>query len=291
MTYKSKCFHFHNLYQNEQLSLPIGEVFQVSELQLPSGGEIARHNQWCDEITYVLSGSSTIVSGGIKEIIGKGEVHYIKKGVDHEIIANKNESIRFICVGFIPNEECEANQILKSEMKDREALVVRDDGNIKALSQLLLGEFYSWDDFSIQFANAYINQILLTLCRILRGEKGSIQGNLREENSINHTIYKIIRYIDMEYINIDSIKSVAAAMNYNECYVSHLFAQKMGISAKKYLMTKKISYAVELLKTTKMSIEEISVYLNFSSVQTFRRVFKQYTGKVPTEFREGNDKV
>ena len=285
MKFYDKLFFLNRVYGKGQLILPVGEVIQVSELQLEPGEEIVLHKQRCDEITYIVSGNATVYSDDNYEIIGKGGIHFVRKGVCHKIVADQGEKFRFVCIGYIPNKEYEANQIFEKLLGDRRFLVVYDDGNVKTLSHLMVREYYAWDEYSSNSVNLYISQIIVTVSRILAGRKSSNQGKMREKNSANHAMYRILRYIDSEYIHINSIKDVAEKVCYNECYISHLFAEKMDISAKSYLLKKKIDHAVELLHTTEMSVEEIANYFNFSSTQSFRRSFKQVTGKTPREIK------
>ena len=86
-------------------------------------------------------------------------------------------------------------------------------------------------------------------------------------------------------MNISDVKSIASALSYSEYYISHLFREKMGMSIKEYILKKKTSAGSELLKTTDMSIKDISEYLNFGSPHTFSQVFKRLTALSPTEYK------
>jgi len=43
--------------------------------------------------------------------------------------------------------------------------------------------------------------------------------------------------------------------------------------------------AAEYLKTTKMTTEDIAALVGFSDAANFRRAFKRWTGKTPSEYR------
>lgn len=285
MKFYDKLFFLNREYGDGQFLLPVGEIMQISELQLEPGEEIVMHKQWCDEITYIVSGSATIYSDESQEVIGKRGIHFVKRGVQHKIVAEQDEKLRFVCIGYLPDMNFETNQLFDELLNGKKYFVMYDDGNVKTLSHLLVKECYAWDEYSRNSVNLYISQIIVTMCRILIGKQNSNQGKMREKNSANYAMYRILRHIDSEYIHINSIKDVAKQTGYNECYISHLFAEKMEISAKAYLLKKKIEHAVELLMTTEMSVEEVANYFNFSSAQSFRRAFKQYTGGAPTEIR------
>lgn len=280
-----KLFSYDNLFPHEPLKLSAGKIFQVSELSIISGGEISAHIQQCDEITYAIEGSATFFSDNTPQTVKAGEVHYIKKDILHKIVASNNENFRFICIGFVPDYDNFSVSAFYSATKNRAFFTTRDNGTIKHISEFLIREFYNCDELSTKMINGYLEQILVTLSRILNGKALSFKNSDREKTA-NFAIYKALRYIDREYMNIKNVKQVAEALSYSDCYLSHLFREKMGITLKEYLTKKKITYACELLGTTALSVEEISEKLCFSSSHSFRRTFKQQMSVSPSEFKK-----
>ena len=101
----NRLFAFDNVFINEPLSVPSGKIYQITELSLIRGGVIEEHIQHCDEITYVVSGRATVYSGDTTFELTKGQVHFIKKGQYHKIIASENENFHFYCIGFLLDPE------------------------------------------------------------------------------------------------------------------------------------------------------------------------------------------
>ena len=54
-----------------------------------------------------------------------------------------------------------------------------------------------------------------------------------------------------------------------------------------YLATLRIDRAKELLRTTDMSVDEISSAVGYTNVTSFGRKFKQEVGLTPTQYRAG----
>ncbi len=285
MKFTDRVYFYDNIYREGQMKISVGEILQVSESSVVHGNHISEHKQVCDEISYIISGNGYFVSDGESAPIKAGEIHYIKKGSTHYIKAGDKENLRYMCIGYLPDMSNEINIKLYAEIGDKKNFIISDDGNIKALSELLIRELYTWDDQSKGAVDRYISQIIVTLYRILHGEKGSLQGEFLGEKSSNSVMYNLLRHIDREYIRIKTVKEIADELSYNENYISHLFKEKMGVTVKEYLMKKKISYAGELLKTSNLSVEDVSDALNFSSSHSFRRAFKQYMGCTPSEYK------
>lgn len=288
MDFDQKLFFLNETYKPGELSLEIGDVLQVSELQLLPGEEIPLHTQWCDEITYIMSGCAYVYSDMCKNTLLKGGIHFLKSGSLHRIVAGKNEKLRFICIGYIKNNKNKVNKALSGLLGDKSFCTLYDDGTVKTLSNLLLKEFVRWDEFSKDALCSYISQIIAAMCRITKREKTEKKESSRRKINPSYATYKIMQYIDREYINIPSVKAVSVHVGYNECYVSHVFTEKTGISPKIYLQKKKLDHACDLLSSSNMSVEEIASFLCFSSAETFRRAFKKQTGKSPVEFRKQN---
>jgi len=49
--FSSRVFSYDHLLSDKKIIIPVGELFQVSELSLIRNGEIEEHVQFCDEIT------------------------------------------------------------------------------------------------------------------------------------------------------------------------------------------------------------------------------------------------
>lgn len=282
---EEKVYSFDAVLRRETLNLPVGEVFQASELSIMKGSEIYEHVQECDEITYVISGKAKFFSNDLCQELRGGQIHFCKKGVRHKIVAENEENFRYICLGINPDFTNENLKNIKGYF-DPESFVVTDEGNVRIFSELLINEFYLKDENSNTMINLYISQIFIALSRIIDNSGGKVRRNNSYKYSAKQfTMYHLLRYIDREYINIKSIRSIAEKLSYSEYYLTHLFKEKMGISIKEYLIRKKILMACELLKTTDMSVTGIAEYLNMGTAHTFSQSFKKVVSISPTEYK------
>ncbi len=284
MGFSSRVFSYDHLLSNKKIVLPAGEVFQVSELSVICNGEIAEHAQYCDEITYAISGKAKFYSGDCCEEICGGQVHYIKKGSRHKIIAGEDSNFRYICIGFDPNSSHESTGAFLQMREETDWFIKNDDGSMKRLTELLIDEFCMDYDQRDTMLNLYLLQIMISLTRIY---KGNLRYLEKKNTSVsNYAAYKALRYIDREYNYITSVKSVAKELSYSEYYLSHIFSQKVGVSIKEYIVRKKLQAAAQMLRTTNLSISEISDYLNFNTQHTFRQAFKKIYSMSPNEYRK-----
>jgi YesN/AraC family two-component response regulator len=73
-------------------------------------------------------------------------------------------------------------------------------------------------------------------------------------------------------------------------YLSALFKRTEQITISEYILRAKVKLARNLLVYSEYTIENIGLYLGFSSQSHFGRVFKKYTGVTPNMYRKINSK-
>ena len=77
-------------------------------------------------------------------------------------------------------------------------------------------------------------------------------------------------------------------MGYTEYYLTHKFKEETGFCINDYVKNVKIERAKVLLKSTQMSVQEISEELAFGTRNYFTRIFTEIVGYTPIQFREKN---
>lgn len=105
------------------------------------------------------------------------------------------------------------------------------------------------------------------------------------QSSNYYQIKPAIEYIHRHYSEIDSISDLAALCSISVSRFQYLFKAELGKSALRYITDLKISQAKRLLKQMDYSVSEISQILGYKDALYFSKVFKHYTGKSPTEFK------
>ena len=96
----------------------------------------------------------------------------------------------------------------------------------------------------------------------------------------------IIAFISEQYRNSElSLLNVAKEVGKHEKTVSKFFQDEFNTSFKKYLNLLRLEEAKKLLIEPSLTIKEIAYMVGYSSTNNFTRVFKQYEGSTPSEFR------
>ncbi|WP_134092080.1 AraC family transcriptional regulator [Olivibacter sp. XZL3] len=87
-----------------------------------------------------------------------------------------------------------------------------------------------------------------------------------------------------EKTNLSDLLSKALHHDYN--YLSNLFSEVEGITIEKYFIAQKIEKVKELLVYDELSLSEIALRMNYSSVAYLSNQFKKVTGLTPSHFRQ-----
>ena len=101
-------------------------------------------------------------------------------------------------------------------------------------------------------------------------------------------VHDVINYINANIYQKISLNDIAAALGFSTGYVSRKFKEDSGVALNKYISQCKIEKGKSLLLSTDMAISAIAYSLGFSSQNYFHKVFKEYYGVTPMEFRLNN---
>lgn len=96
---------------------------------------------------------------------------------------------------------------------------------------------------------------------------------------------KVANYVQHHLCERISVNDMAKELYLSRPYLSERFKAESGESLTDYILREKTVEAKRLLDYTDKSLTSISSYLGFSSPSHFSRVFKKYTGLLPSDYR------
>ena len=138
----------------------------------------------------------------------------------------------------------------------------------------------------------YTNGILL----LLLSKVGTFIENSKElperksrQNSESH-VQQAISIVEDFYGRGLTVQYIADKLNLNRSYLSEIFSKQMGVPLKKYILDFRITQSEEFLFTSDWSVDYISQICGFSSPSYFSKIFKEYHGISPTEYRKNRHK-
>lgn len=119
------------------------------------------------------------------------------------------------------------------------------------------------------------------LMRLLEQSGASGNGGIG-----NPVIDQAISYIQSHLMDKLSVEEIAANAGYSASYFSHLFAGETGMSPYQFVTKSRVEQAQQLLKTTRLAVQEIAFQCGFNSAANFCYTFRRMTGVSPHEYRK-----
>lgn len=111
--------------------------------------------------------------------------------------------------------------------------------------------------------------------------------SVAESDSIN--IKRAVQYSKQHYQDSNfSLYTLADALGLSPSHLGKLFKKELSANFSSYLLKLRMEKAKELLRTTDDSIQEICQKVGYNYPAYFRKVFGNYAGMSPTQYRNTN---
>lgn len=98
-------------------------------------------------------------------------------------------------------------------------------------------------------------------------------------------VFEISEWIRLHIHEPQTVSRIAMEFNYHPNYLSTLFKRVTGDTLLHYINRQKVSYSEELLLNTVLPIKQIALSSGFEDEKHFMKLFKQYKGVTPSQYR------
>ena len=121
-------------------------------------------------------------------------------------------------------------------------------------------------------------------CAIAVAESISCIGANRTES--DYIIGFVKKYIEGHYAEDISVDLLADKLKISRTYLSRHFKDITGMNLSDYLNMFCVRKACDLLENSMLMIKDIAPQVGINSISTFTRLFKNYTGLTPNDYRK-----
>lgn len=111
-----------------------------------------------------------------------------------------------------------------------------------------------------------------------------LETNVNSAN-LSQPIREALGYIDEHIERTVGLREVAEHIHLNASYFSVLFKEQLQMTFSEFVARKKLQKAKEMLLTTKLPISEIALQVGYQTAKYFNKVFKEYDGRSPGQYR------
>lgn len=162
---------------------------------------------------------------------------------------------------------------------------IADHKDIRVLFSDIYNELILQKPGYLSVIDAKVKLLILALYRLRHHIS---LGDIEKTSSARrmYVLEQIKDYVTRNIAEPLTVESVAQQFYYHPKSLSRIFKAETGQTLSEYITEKKLSKIKELLKRPEMTIEEISNFLSFSSLQYFYKLFKRAEGITPKQYRE-----
>ena len=259
----------------EKLTLEDVSIFDIEQANIESEIEKANIEKSYDEYAPREMHNTLAIEQSLMQMITEGDVGALYEWLSRApsvrggIIAN--DALRQLKNTFIVTSTLASRAAIKGGMDAEDALTLSDD-YIKKCELLTTYE---------AIINLQYHMVLDYTKRVERIRIGKNPSRL---------LMQVTNYAQHNLSKPMDISALADSMFISRTHLAAKFKKETGITLTDFILKGKIEEAKRLLCYSDKSLSLIAEYLGFSSQSHFSRVFKNYAGSTPGEYRKMNYK-
>ena len=271
--------HFY-VKRSERESLVQPELIYTGLLEdAPNWFNIQHSHDFC-EILYVAGGAGEAILEGKKFRLAPGDLVVVNPGTLHEERSDAKAPLRLIFLAIrdfaVPG--------LPAGCLSQEKYRVLSCGEYRYKMDIYLRELLQETSSQIEFyqeiSQGLVSALLVLVMRLIR-------INPEDEAALSQECQKIKEYLDQNFTSPITLDSLSETVYICKHYLSHLFKEQTGVSPIKYLTSKRMEKACELLSETELPVSEVSKAVGYENPLYFSQVFKRIYGISPVKYRMG----
>ena len=259
-------------------------TFFGNKLKNPRG----KHCHNAVEIIYVKKGNVVWFVNDDAIQLKEGETLIINSNVIHSGVEmlDSNSVITYIHVDIAKYIKSSLSKQIKNinefvtKYLTRQYYVSGQDKELSIVCENIERESIQQKPGFELYIKAYIYQIVAFMNR-----KGLLT-NVNELRGMDLLrIEPVIDYIENNFQSRLYIEELSDIIHYSKYQLCRCFKKITGGTVVDYINFVRLSYAVEMLGTTDMTVSDIALECGFASTQYFNETFKKYKGCTPGAFR------
>jgi len=218
-------------------------------------------------IIYTVSGEAEFITKGTEQDISAGDLLFIDCNEYHKYKV-KGDSWEFYWVHI----NSQAKNIVQSADTGNKVQMYSD---VSEIFERLIIYVQKSDMLSAMNISYELHSLI----------NKAVSDYYSYENKYENKLSKAVEYIHNNYKKQISVEDAAEKVHLSKYYFIRLFKTYMGTTPYKYILNTRINEAKILLRTTQMSVADISDEVGFLDESNFISNFKKQSGMKPFEYR------
>jgi AraC-like DNA-binding protein len=214
--------------------------------------------------------------------VSAGDIYASFPGDVHEIRSDAVFPLKFdfIAINTTVPELSDAFMSLATDFHSPEKRVIRDE-RISDIVSRATAEEGRETPHSDRMLALLLEEVFIYTLRAFRALKAP--KRISDPADAELFCYDLMSYIDSHIYTMKSLTELSEYTNYNYNYLSNLFKSVTDETLLGYYRRKRFELARQLLEDRTNTVTRVAALLNYSSVYTFSRAYKEYFGVAPTQ--------
>lgn len=281
----SKYYHLDKHYIDRPVTFGHFRLFQIGRLYCTESTVIEKHAHinWF-ELTIVTDGKGTVYTNDIGTDVRRGDIYLSFPCDFHAITPHADEPLKYDFFAFGTDDaafSADLEHIMQTNASS-DSRIIRDE-RIASLVGEAIAELEENEPYASAFLTAVFTQILIRVIRGFLYRTTPPRMNITEPQSL---CYRLMNYIDTHIYTMTGLEELAQATSYNYSYLSALFKKTTSGTLADYYRNRRLETARLLLLEENRTGSQIAELLNYSSIYTFSRAFKDHYGLSPEQYKK-----
>ncbi|MDR0748247.1 MAG: AraC family transcriptional regulator [Tannerellaceae bacterium] len=264
--------------------------FTVDYVRIVWHEHLSLHQQKTWELSHVLVGKGTRLTGGVAEAFSAGEVVLIPPGLPHtwlydESVSNENGEIENITVVFSDSlltylaKAFPELETVVSEIQNNKVAISFGGDALQQLQQLTAA-------MARQSKIEQISSLIKLFMLLASQEKSVIAGYPLVDDKKERKLQQIYWYVMNHFRQDITLDEIAQFVNMGKSSFCTFFRRMTGQTFFTYLTGYRIESSCQMLTETDKPIADVCFESGFRDMPHYNRVFKKLKKVTPTHYRK-----
>lgn len=248
------------------------------------------------EINYMYSGSCQQIINGTPYTLQQGQTIFLNSNTVHQILPLKETDILlninlnpdFLISHFLNrfSQDSILTRFFINALTDsiqQDTFLFFPSEKSESLRVYLENLLWEWYHPSIVSQDIMENLLSLIICELVIVYENHFADKTSSSDSLK--VMPIIRYIEENYQTC-TLTQIAQHFNLNPNYLSNLLKKHTGYSYRQLLQRQKLTVAEQLLRSSTLSISEITHLIGYENISFFYKKFQEKNHCLPNEYRQ-----
>ncbi|MFD2215498.1 AraC family transcriptional regulator [Metabacillus endolithicus] len=238
------------------------------------------------EVCFVVDGEGEYIEEGCTYPIQKDMIFFSRPDVLHQISSKDGLSLLYVAFELIESESNEEWIKIMDDVRNCNEIIIDVNNETPALlwKSLLIQSTKSEQAFFEEMIPNLAYSLILSLVQTFSSR--SFNKHQHHTPKTASSLFNIAKlYIKDNLSQPLRLTDAAGHLHISGRHLSRIFVSEVGVSYSEFVQNERIQRAATLLKTTDLSIKDISEETGFKNIHYFTRVFTSTMGISPGRFR------